>query len=64
MEDTFWSGLAVFVVSNYTVIVWIIVDLILILGPRNIGQLSYTLNRGMLRTHKSSEEGLQRLATI
>ena len=42
--ETFWSGLAIFIVSNYTVIVWIIVDLILILSARNISKSSATLN--------------------
>jgi hypothetical protein len=45
MDDTFWSGLAIFIVSNYTVIVWIIVDLILILGPRNVSQMAEILNK-------------------
>ena len=44
MDDTIWSGLAIFIVSNYTVIVWIIVDLILILATRNINQMAIVLN--------------------
>ena len=42
--EPFWSGLAIFVVSNYTVIVWVIIDLILILSARNISASSATLN--------------------
>ena len=42
--ETFWSGLAIFVVSNYTVIVWVIIDLILILSARNISLSSAQLN--------------------
>ena len=42
--EAFWSGLAIFVVSNYTVIVWVIIDLILILSARNISASSATLN--------------------
>ena len=44
MDDTLWSGLAIFLVSNYTIIVWIIVDLILILATRNINQMAMILN--------------------
>ena len=42
--ETFWSGLAIFIVSNYTVIVWAVVDLMLILSARNISKSSYLLN--------------------
>ena len=43
--ETFWTGLAIFVVSNYTVIVWVVVDLILILSSRNISKSANMLNR-------------------
>ena len=44
MDDTFWSGLAIFIVSNYTVIMWIIVDLVIVLAPRNIAGMAQNLN--------------------
>ena len=43
--ETFWTGLAIFVVSNYTVIVWVVVDLILILSCRNISKSANMLNK-------------------
>ena len=43
--ETFWTGLAIFIVSNYTVIVWAVVDLILILSARNISKSSSLLNK-------------------
>ena len=53
MDDTLWSGLAIFVVSNYTIIVWIIVDLILILSTRNIYQMSEVLNVELKKSLKN-----------
>ena len=47
MDDTFWSGLAIFIVSNYTVIMWIIVDLIIVLAPRNVAEMSRILNKAL-----------------
>ena len=47
MDDTFWSGLAIFIVSNYTVIMWIIVDLIIVLAPRNIAGMAKVLNSAL-----------------
>ena len=29
--DTIWSAIAVFVVSNYTVLVWVVIDLVLVM---------------------------------
>ena len=43
--ETFWSGVAIFIVSNYTVIVWVIIDLILILSARNISKSAALLNQ-------------------
>ena len=45
--ETFWSGVAIFIVSNYTVIVWIIIDLILILSARNISKSASLLNKDL-----------------
>ena len=59
MDDTLWSGLAIFLVSNYTIIVWIIVDLILILATRNINQMAMILNielRKCLKTESSLQK--------
>ena len=57
--ETFWSGLAIFIVSNYTVIVWIIVDLILILSARNISKSSEILNNEIieLSNHNDGSKG-------
>ena len=56
--ETFWSGLAIFIVSNYTVIVWIIVDLILILSARNISRSASLLNKDITMTlHQHDETG-------
>ena len=32
--DTVWSALAVFIVSNYTVLVWVVIDLVLVMTSR------------------------------
>ena len=57
--ETFWSGLAIFIVSNYTVIVWIIVDLILILSARNISKSSEILNNEIIKlaNHNDTSKG-------
>ena len=55
MDDTIWSGLAIFIVSNYTVIVWIIVDLILILATRNINQMAIVLNLELKKCLKNDD---------
>ena len=57
--ETFWSGLAIFIVSNYTVIVWIIVDLILILSARNISKSSEILNNEIIKlaNHNDASKG-------
>lgn len=60
--ETFWSGLAIFIVSNYTVIVWIVVDLILILSARNISKSSSLLNKDITMTlHQHAETGKEYL---
>ena len=59
MDDTLWSGLAIFLVSNYTIIVWIIVDLILILATRNINQMAIILNIELRKCLKN-ESSLQK----
>lgn len=59
MDDTLWSGLAIFLVSNYTIIVWIIVDLILILATRNINQMAMILNIELRKCLKN-ESSLQK----
>ena len=40
----FRSGLAVMVVSNYTVLVWAVVDLVLIFSSRNLAHLAENIN--------------------
>ena len=37
MDEGFLAGLVTFLISNYTVLVWTVVDLTLILASRNIG---------------------------
>ena len=59
MDDTLWSGLAIFLVSNYTIIVWIIVDLILILATRNVNQMAMILNIELRKCLKN-ESSLQK----
>ena len=36
--DTIWSAIAVFVVSNYTVLVWVVIDLVLVMTSRYVLQ--------------------------
>ena len=56
--ETFWSGLAIFIVSNYTVIVWVVADLILILSARNISKSSALLNDEVAMVlHQKAETG-------
>ena len=56
--ETFWSGIAIFIVSNYTVIVWIIIDLILILSARNISKSATLLNQELdVLLHQNNEKG-------
>ena len=43
-DPTCRSGLAVLIVSNYTVLVWAVVDLVLIFSSRNLSSLAENIN--------------------
>ena len=64
--ETFWTGLAIFIVSNYTVIVWAVVDLILILSARNISQSSSLLNKevSLLLEHNAERGENHRICSV
>lgn len=45
--ETLWSGLAIFIVSNYTVIVWVVIDLVLILPAKNLVSYASEINKNL-----------------
>ncbi len=57
MDESVVTGVLTFLVSNYTVAVWLAVDLMLALVPRNLSGLAAAFNAGNEARKKALEKG-------
>ena len=68
MDEGFLIGLATFLISNYTVLVWTVVDLTLILASRNIGHTIGKIKERLRETSKdkfrSGDTGITNLRDV